>query len=218
MGRSNAYWTSNLYVNEAEEPVPTAPLNDLPATTAGRFRALRAGLLGIEGASEQVRFMGPTWQWAWEYGIGNRNCGVAFQRGGVESLYHVESEEVASPRSPDSRRVWQARSPRGPAPAGKVVLAGGMTPRGRTLFLTWCDARRNGSWNGPTTFRAHLGRRLLGPKRSKPMNSPEYDCRLASERGLDFARVTTVGDGRFFSRLVNRFFFTTGLFISGDCD
>ena len=95
MGRSNAYWTSNLYVNEAEEPVPNAPLNDLPANAAGRFRALRAGLLGIEGASEQVRFMGPTWQWAWEYGIGNRKlCWLHFMRGGVDVTFTLsESEE-----------------------------------------------------------------------------------------------------------------------------
>ncbi len=96
MGRSNAYWTSNLYVNEAEEPVPTAPLTDLPATTAGRFRALRAGLLGIEGASEQVRFMGPTWQWAWEYGIGNRKlCWLHCMRGGLDVTFTLsESEEI----------------------------------------------------------------------------------------------------------------------------
>lgn len=96
MGRSSAYWTSNLYVNEAEEPVPTAPLTDLPPTTAGRFRALRAGLLEIEGASEQVRFMGPTWQWAWEYGIGNRKlCWLHFMRGGVDVTFTLsESEEI----------------------------------------------------------------------------------------------------------------------------
>ena len=95
MGRSSAYWTSNLYVNEAEEPVPTAPLNDLPASAAGRFQALRVGLLGIEGASEQVRFMGPTWQWAWEYGIGNRKlCWLHFMRGGVDVTFTLsESEE-----------------------------------------------------------------------------------------------------------------------------
>jgi len=95
MGRSSAYWMSNLYVNEAEEPVSTAPLNDLPATVAGRFRALRTGLLGIEGASEQVRFMGPTWQWAWEYGIGNRKlCWLHFMRGGVDVTFTLsESEE-----------------------------------------------------------------------------------------------------------------------------
>jgi len=72
MGRSNAYWTSNLYVAEGNEPVPTAPLTDLPPSLAARFRTLRDGLLKIEGVGEQVRFMGPTWRWAWEYGVGNR--------------------------------------------------------------------------------------------------------------------------------------------------
>lgn len=96
MGRSNAYWTSNLYVNEAVEPVPTAPLTDLPATLAGRFRALRTGLLAIDGASEQVRFMGPTWQWAWEYGIGNRKlCWLHFMRTGLDVTFTLsESEEM----------------------------------------------------------------------------------------------------------------------------
>jgi hypothetical protein len=96
MGRSSAYWTSNLYVNEAVEPVPTAPLTDLPATLAGRFRALRTGLLAIDGASEQVRFMGPTWQWAWEYGIGNRKlCWLHFMRTGLDVTFTLsESEEM----------------------------------------------------------------------------------------------------------------------------
>ncbi|HWN17454.1 MAG TPA: hypothetical protein VNO19_00950, partial [Gemmatimonadales bacterium] len=96
MGRSSAYWTSNRYVNEAVEPVPTAPLTDLPATIAGRFRALRTGLLAIDGASEQVRFMGPTWQWAWEYGIGNRKlCWLHFMRTGLDVTFTLsESEEI----------------------------------------------------------------------------------------------------------------------------
>jgi hypothetical protein len=94
MGRSSAYWTSNLYVNEEEEPVPSAPLNDLPATAAGRFQTLRAGLLAIEGASEQVRFMGPTWQWAWEYAIGNRKlCWLHFMRGGVDVTFTLSENE-----------------------------------------------------------------------------------------------------------------------------
>ena len=48
MGRSSAYWSSNLYTVEAEEPVPTAPLTDLSAPLASRFHALRTGLLAIE--------------------------------------------------------------------------------------------------------------------------------------------------------------------------
>jgi uncharacterized protein DUF3788 len=157
MGRSSAYWTSNLYVNEAEEPIPTAPLTDLPATTAARFRALRAGLLGIEGASEQVRFMGPTWQWAWEYSIGNRKlCWVHFMRGGVDATFTLSENE-------------ESRLAKGSKVAG--ALARAILEGQRTGPVKWCwlelddrravDAlltlvRRKAEWIGerPTLRRA----------------------------------------------------------------
>ncbi|MEO8090004.1 MAG: hypothetical protein ABI703_06885 [Gemmatimonadales bacterium] len=157
MGRSNAYWTSNLYVNEAVEPVATAPLTDLPATIAGRFRALRTGLLAIDGASEQVRFMGPTWQWAWEYGIGNRKlCWLHFMRTGLDVTFTLaESEEV--------------RLGKGPKLAGSLARA--ILEGQRTGPVKWCwlelddrrtvDAflilvRRKAEWIGerPTLRRA----------------------------------------------------------------
>jgi hypothetical protein len=95
MGRSRAYWASNLYLSEAEEPAPTAPLEDLPASIATRFRVLREGLLRIDGISEQVRFMGSTWRWAWEYGIGNRKlCWLHLMKGGVDVTFTLsESDE-----------------------------------------------------------------------------------------------------------------------------
>jgi hypothetical protein len=94
MGRSSAYWTSNLYSDAAAEPVPTAPLQDLPANVASRFETLRKGLLEIEGVSEHVRFMGPTWQWAWEYGIGNRKlCWLHFMRSGVDVTFTLSENE-----------------------------------------------------------------------------------------------------------------------------
>jgi hypothetical protein len=70
--RSPAYWAGNRYADPAEEPKPSAPLKDLEGATAERFRALRAGLLALEGVAESVRFMGESWRWAWEYGVGNR--------------------------------------------------------------------------------------------------------------------------------------------------
>lgn len=60
MGRSSAYWTANLYVSEAAEPEPGAPLKDLSPALASRFAAVRDGLLQIKGVAEQVRFMGTT--------------------------------------------------------------------------------------------------------------------------------------------------------------
>jgi Protein of unknown function (DUF3788) len=88
MGRSNAYWNSNLYTVEAQEPAPLAPMTDLTAPLAARFEALRTGLLAIEGVAEQVRFMGPMWRWAWEYGLGNRKlCWLHLMRGSVDVTF-----------------------------------------------------------------------------------------------------------------------------------
>jgi Protein of unknown function (DUF3788) len=72
MGRSSAYFAGNRYSDPEREPQATAPLEDLPPAIAARFRALRSGLLALDGIAETVRFMGNTWRWAWEYGIGNR--------------------------------------------------------------------------------------------------------------------------------------------------
>jgi hypothetical protein len=72
MPRSSAYFAANRYPDPEQEPTATAPLEYLPPAAAARFRALRNGLLGLEGIVETVRFMGNTWRWAWEYGIGNR--------------------------------------------------------------------------------------------------------------------------------------------------
>lgn len=72
MGRSNAYWAGNRYADEALEPEATAPLTDLPASAADRFRAVRDGLRELNGVAESVRYMGASWRWAWEYGIGSR--------------------------------------------------------------------------------------------------------------------------------------------------
>lgn len=71
-GRSSAYWAANRYPDETQEPPPGAPLKDLPAAAAARFKALRDGLLALDGVGESVRYMGVSWRWAWEYGHGNR--------------------------------------------------------------------------------------------------------------------------------------------------
>jgi hypothetical protein len=105
VGRSNAYWATNLYLEPTEEPGPTAPLRDLPPATAARFRTLRAGLLAIPGATEEVRFMGAAWRWAWEYGIGHRKlCWLHLMRQGPSATFTVSVAEegrlCAGPRLP----------------------------------------------------------------------------------------------------------------------
>lgn len=124
MGRSSAYWTTNLYTDPAVEPLPTAPLEDLPAPTAARFRALREGLMNIEGVAEQVRFMGPSWQWAWEYAIGNRKlCWLHFMRSGVDVTFTLSENE-------------EGRLARGPKIAG--ALARAIVEGQRTGPVKWC--------------------------------------------------------------------------------
>jgi hypothetical protein len=94
MGRSSAYWTSNRYTDAGSEPLPASPLTDLPANLAARFSALRTGLLALDGVSEQVRFMGPTWQWAWEYSIGNRKlCWLHLMKSGVDVTFTLSDND-----------------------------------------------------------------------------------------------------------------------------
>lgn len=124
MGRSNAYWRSNLYVSEIEEPAPTAPLHDLPPSLALRFRALREGLLQIEGVTEQVRFMGPTWRWAWEYGIGNRKlCWLHVMKSGVDVTFTLSESD-------------EGRLAKGPKLA--AVVARALVEGQRTGPVKWC--------------------------------------------------------------------------------
>jgi hypothetical protein len=124
MGRSSAYWTSNLYSDAAAEPAPTAPLQDLPSNASARFEMLRKGLLGIEGVSEHVRFMGPIWQWAWEYAIGNRKlCWLHFMRSGVDVTFTLSENE-------------EGRLAQGPKVAG--ALARAILEGQRTGPVKWC--------------------------------------------------------------------------------
>jgi hypothetical protein len=124
MGRSSAYWTSNRYTDAAVEPVVTAPLEDLPAGDAARFRAFREGLMQIEGVTEQVRFMGSTWQWAWEYAVGNRKlCWLHFMRGGVDVTFTLSENE-------------EGRLSKGPKIGG--ALARAILEGQRTGPVKWC--------------------------------------------------------------------------------
>jgi hypothetical protein len=94
MSRSNAYWAGNRYADESVEPRPDAPLKDLPAAVATRFRAVRDGLVMLPDVAETVRFMGATWRWTWEYGIGNRKvCWVHIIGDTVSATFTVSATE-----------------------------------------------------------------------------------------------------------------------------
>ena len=95
VGRSPAYWAGNRYADPAVEPAPTAPYDDLPAGPAGRFRAVRSGLLALDGVGEAVRFMGTSWRWAWEYGVGNRKlCWLHVVSDTVSTTFTLSDAEV----------------------------------------------------------------------------------------------------------------------------
>ena len=132
MGRSNAYWMSNLYSDTAAEPAPTAPLQDLPSPAAARFEALRKGLLEIDGVSEHVRFMGPTWQWAWEYGVGNRKlCWLHFMRSGVDVTFTLSENEEGR----------LAQGPKVAAGLARAILEGQRTGPVKLCWLELVDRR-----------------------------------------------------------------------------
>ncbi|HET6580051.1 MAG TPA: hypothetical protein VFG66_17150 [Gemmatimonadales bacterium] len=124
MSRSTAYWAANRYADAAEQPAATAPLTDLPAAAAARFAALRAGLLALAGVAETVRFMGATWRWAWEYGVGNRKvCWVHVVGKAVSATFTMtEAEEDRL-----------SRAGRVPADIARALAEGQ-----RTGPLKWC--------------------------------------------------------------------------------
>ncbi len=93
-GRSSAYWAGNRYAGSVEEPKPSAPLKDLPPQLAERFRVLRSGLLALDGVAENVRYMGTSWRWAWEYGVGNRKlCWVHFIDDQISATFTLSDGE-----------------------------------------------------------------------------------------------------------------------------
>jgi hypothetical protein len=92
--RSSAYWAANRYADEDQEPAATAPVKDLPTAAAARFKALRSGLVALEGVTEVVRYMGASWRWAWEYGVGNRKlCWVHVVRDAVSVTFTMSDAE-----------------------------------------------------------------------------------------------------------------------------
>jgi hypothetical protein len=92
--RSSGYWSANPYTDPDAEPAPGAPLRDLPPAVAERFRALRTGLLDLEGVAETVKFMGESWRWAWEYGVGNRKlCWVHIVGTQISTTFTLSDNE-----------------------------------------------------------------------------------------------------------------------------
>ncbi|HYC31276.1 MAG TPA: DUF3788 family protein [Gemmatimonadales bacterium] len=133
VGRSSAWWSRNRYGDPEAEPAAGAPLTELPAGPAGRFRAAREGLLALDGVAETVRYMGTTWRWAWEYGIGNRKlCWLHLVADTVSTTFTLSDEEVA--------RV--SRLPRLAADVARAVEEGQRTGPVRWCWLELAERRQ----------------------------------------------------------------------------
>jgi hypothetical protein len=122
--RSSAYWAANRYADETVEPAAAAPLKDLPPVAAARFKALRDGLRGLPGVAEAVRYMGTSWRWAWEYGVGNRKlCWLHVVGDGLSATFTLSDAEEDRLR----------KAGRVPADIVRAIEAGQ-----RTGPLKWC--------------------------------------------------------------------------------
>jgi hypothetical protein len=122
--RSSAYWAANRYADETVEPAASAPLKDLPPVAAARFKALRDGLRGLPGVGEAVRYMGTSWRWAWEYGVGNRKlCWLHVMGDGLSATFTLSDAEEDRLR----------KAGRVPADIVRAIEAGQ-----RTGPLKWC--------------------------------------------------------------------------------
>jgi len=162
VGRSSAYWATNLYPNQRQEPKPAAPYKDLPPALAARFRRLREGLQKLPGVVEHVKFMGPSWQWSWEYAVGHRKlCWVHVMQAGPAITFTLSDAE-------ESKAL---KVPRLPAAIGSAIQSAQ-----RTGPVRWCalelgdqkavDAflgfvRRKLAWVVAETPGAAAGRRSL---------------------------------------------------------
>ena len=147
VGRSSAYWSANRYPDPEAQPEATAPLEDLPSQAAGRFKALRTGLLRVRGVTETVRYMGVSWRWTWEYAIGSRKlCWLHLVGNGVSATFTLSDMEESRVRG----------IPRLSADVAKAVAEAQRTGPVRWCWLELGDrravdgflsfARRKGEW------------------------------------------------------------------------
>lgn len=168
-GRSSAYWSGNRYPDPEAEPERTAPLHDLPAAASARFKLVRDGLLAIDGVAESVRYMGASWRWSWEYGIGSRKlCWLHVVQSGLSTTFTLSDME-------ESRLRGVGRLP--------AHLARAIAEAQRTGPLRWCwlDLGDRRIVEGFLTFARRKGEWLS--ERPSPHRGPRP--RGGTGRGID---------------------------------
>jgi hypothetical protein len=132
VARSSAYWAGNRYSDPDQEPDPSAPERDLPAAAGARFRVLRRGLRDLDGVAESIRYMGQSWRWAWEYGVGNRKLCWVHVIGNVISTTFTLSDAEAD-------RI--GRMSRIPADLARAIAEAQRTGPVRWCWLELADRR-----------------------------------------------------------------------------
>ncbi len=173
-GRSSAYWAGARYPDPEIQPDPAAPLSDLPAAAASRFEAVRSGLLAIRGVAESVRYMGASWRWSWEYGIGSRKlCWLHVVGKGISTTFTLSDIEESRLRA----------IPRLSAEVAKAVAEAQRTGPVRWCWLELGDRRivdgfltfahRKGEWLSERPAQ-HRGPRPKGAP-AKRHDDPEAD-------------------------------------------
>ena len=173
IGRSSAYWSGNRYPDPEAQPDPTAPLKDLPAQAAARFKVARSGLLEIRGVAETVRYMGVPWRWSWEYGIGSRKlCWLHVVGNGISTTFTLSDMEESRVRA----------IPRLSADVAKAVAEAQRTGPVRWCWLELDDlravegfltfARRKGEWLSERPAPHRTGR----ARGAKPRNPDDTEA------------------------------------------
>jgi hypothetical protein len=166
IGRSSAYWSGHRYPDPETQPDPTAPVWDLPAQAAARFKAVRAGLLEVRGVVETVRYMGVSWRWSWEYAIGSRKlCWLHVVGNGISATFTLSDMEESRVRA---------------IPRLSADIAKAVTEAQRTGPVRWCwlelgdrravdgflsFARRKGQWLSERPAPHRAGRSRVIPAR-----------------------------------------------------
>ena len=133
MGRSSAYWTSNLYANPEEEPERAAPLRDLPG--GGRLAISRAP--GWAAADPRRGRTGPVHGSDLAVGLGIRNREIA-SCAGCTSCAPVSTPPSLSPRT---KKAASAKGAKVAGALGRAIVEGQRTGPVKWCWLELVDRR-----------------------------------------------------------------------------
>src|SRR2546421_11371213 len=113
------YWATNLYTSPRKRPKTDAPLRDLPARAAQRFKRAREGIRALKHVTEQVGFLGTAWKWVWMYEVGGRKLGYLHpMKAGVSGTFVLTETEEREFSAADGLSKLPRQAVRGGADCG----------------------------------------------------------------------------------------------------